>query len=48
MIDENSTITSLIVRNCKINASNLSLIAGALTKENNQFMTNLDIRDNPI
>ena len=48
MIDENDTIKSLKVQNCKINAQTLTMLAGALTKSENANLTSLDIRDNPI
>jgi len=48
MLDENGSIKTLNLSNCRINASNLTLIAGALTKPNNQLLITLDIRDNPI
>ena len=48
MIDENSTIKELRLRDCKINAKTLTELAGVLTKTQNQHLIHLDIRDNPI
>ena len=48
MLDENSTIKELKLRDCKINAKTLTAISGALTKSCNEHLIRLDIRDNPI
>lgn len=48
MIDDNNTITNLILRNCNINGNTLNKIAEALTKDNNKNLIMLDITDNPI
>ena len=48
MVDENGSLKTLKVRNCKINASTLTILAGALTKACNENLRCLDISDNPI
>lgn len=48
MIDENDTITNLVLRHCNINGNTLNKLAEALTKTTNKNLTTLDIQDNPI
>ena len=48
MIDENDSLTSLVLQECNMNGNTLSKIADAMTKKNNRNLTTLDIRKNPI
>ena len=48
MIDENHTIESLVLQNCKINAKGLNAICNHLASHKNDHLTVLDIRENPI
>lgn len=48
MIDDNNTITNLVLRHCNINGNTLNKIAEILTKANNKHLIMLDISDNPI
>jgi len=43
MIDENDTITNLVLRHCNINGNTLNRLADALTKTSNKNLTTLDI-----
>ena len=48
MIEENNTISKLVLQDCKINGKALAVIAGALTSQSNRNLKVLDIQHNPI
>ena len=46
MIDQNDSIETLILKNCKLNGSGLLLLADVLTKTTSPPITRLDITEN--
>jgi Ran GTPase-activating protein (RanGAP) involved in mRNA processing and transport len=48
MLDQNQTIETLVLRNCKINTKGLNTLCNNLASLQNPNLLHLDIRDNPI